>query len=166
MSSLCRWEHWGLEGLSNLLKVIWLIANFRVERDLLALKSMFFNFICHSGLPWYSLSGVFWWTQIVKYVFWFFFNWRIIALWCCVCFYHTLMWINHDYTLVPSLLNLLPAACPQPPLRVVTEHWLSLLCYIATSHYIPLLRMVMYIFHCYSQFDVVKFISCCLDILF
>ena len=35
----------------------------------------------------------------------FFFNWRIIALQYCIVFCHTITWISHRYTNVPSLLN-------------------------------------------------------------
>jgi len=33
----------------------------------------------------------------------FIFHWRIIALQCCVGFYHTTTQISHEYTYVPSL---------------------------------------------------------------
>ena len=40
------------------------------------------------------------------------FNWRIIALQYCVGFCQTSTWINHRYTYVPTLLNLLtPLGC-------------------------------------------------------
>ena len=38
------------------------------------------------------------------------FNWRIIALQCCIGFFHTATWINHRYTHVHSLLNLPPTS--------------------------------------------------------
>ena len=38
----------------------------------------------------------------------FVFNRRIIALWCCVGFCHTLTWISHRYSQVPSFLSLPP----------------------------------------------------------
>jgi len=50
-----------------------------------------------------------------------FFNWRIIALQCCVGFSHTSAWISHGYTYVPSLLKFPPTSHPTPPLWVVTE---------------------------------------------
>ena len=34
------------------------------------------------------------------------FDWKIIALQCCVGFCHTSTWISHRYTYIPSLLNL------------------------------------------------------------
>ena len=42
----------------------------------------------------------------------FIFNWRIIALQCCVGLCHTSTWISHRYTHVPSLLNLPPTSHP------------------------------------------------------
>ena len=51
------------------------------------------------------------------------FNWRIIALQYCVGFCHTLTWISHRCTYVPSRVNLLPTAHSITPLYVVTEHW-------------------------------------------
>ena len=38
------------------------------------------------------------------------FNWRIIALQCCVGFCYTWMWINHRYAYVPSFWT-----CPPTP---------------------------------------------------
>ena len=44
------------------------------------------------------------------------FNWRIIALQCCVGFCHTSAWISPDgYTYVPFLLNLSLTSHPIPP---------------------------------------------------
>ena len=48
--------------------------------------------------------------------FFFFFNWRIIALQCNVGFCHTLTWISHKYTYIPSLLNLPSNPALRPPL--------------------------------------------------
>ena len=53
------------------------------------------------------------------YIFKFVFNWKIIALQCCVGFCHTSTWGNHRYTYVPSL-NLPPTSHLIPPLEVVT----------------------------------------------
>ena len=45
-----------------------------------------------------------------------FFNWRIIALQCCVAFHCTTAWVNDEYTYVVSLLNLPAIPHPIPPL--------------------------------------------------
>ena len=47
-------------------------------------------------------------TNIFVYILIFIFNWKIIALQCCVGFCHTATWINHRYTHVSSLVNLPP----------------------------------------------------------
>ena len=53
------------------------------------------------------------------------FNWRIIALQCCVGFCHTIF-SRHKYTYIPSLLSLL-FPCPIPALHIITEQELPLL---------------------------------------
>ena len=54
----------------------------------------------------------FFYHQFFKFIF----NWRITALQCCVGFCHMTTWISHQYTYVPSFLNL-PPNCPHsiPP---------------------------------------------------
>ena len=44
----------------------------------------------------------------------FFFNWSINALQCCVVFCHTSTGVSHRYTYGPSLLNLPPTSHPIP----------------------------------------------------
>ena len=62
-----------------------------------------------------------------------FFNWRKIALQCCIGFCWTIMQISYNYTYIPSLLSL-------PALPRSHSSWssqstsLGSLCYIATSH--------------------------------
>ena len=56
------------------------------------------------------------------------------------------MWINCKYTCIPSFLNLLPIPPPSHPSRSSQSTRLSFLCYTATSHYLCVLHMVMYIF--------------------
>ena len=57
----------------------------------------------------------------------FFSNWRIIALQCCVAFYHIRMWISHKNTCAPSLVSLPGPSHRIPTLWVITEHELELL---------------------------------------
>ena len=61
------------------------------------------------------------------------FNWRIIALNCCVGFCHTTMWISQTY--MPSFLHLPPTA-PAPSHSSVLSQSMgqSSLCYTAASH--------------------------------
>ena len=74
------------------------------------------------------------WTIIgeITWIFFpmhFFFNWRIIALQCCVGFCHTTTWISHKYTYVSCL----PLPTPSHPSRLSQSTRLSFLCYTATS---------------------------------
>ena len=48
----------------------------------------------------------------------FIFNWRTIALQCCVDFCHTSAWVSHRYTYVPSFLNFPATSHPIPPMVV------------------------------------------------
>ena len=53
-------------------------------------------------------------AQFIQLLKIYIFNWRVIALQYCVGFCHTSTWINHGYTGVPSLLNLLPSTTSHP----------------------------------------------------
>ena len=77
-----------------------------------------------------------------------FFNWRKIALQCCVGFCHTTMWVSHNYICSPSLLSL-PLVPPPHPSRSSQRARLDSLSYIATSHQLSLLHMRVYICQCY-----------------
>ena len=71
-----------------------------------------------------------------------FFNLRKIALQCCDGFCHTTTQISHNYTYITSLLSLLLL----PPSHSSTSSqstWLGSLCYIATSHQLPIWDMVI-----------------------
>ena len=53
------------------------------------------------------------------------FNWRIVALQCCVGFCHTTTCISHKYTYIPSLLNLPSIPYPSHPSRLSQNTRLS-----------------------------------------
>ena len=72
-----------------------------------------------------STGGIF---SFFKFIF----NWRIIALQCCIGFCYATVRIGHQYTYVPSVLSLPPARlrCPS---RFSRSTGLSSLCYTAAS---------------------------------
>ena len=59
---------------------------------------------------------------------------------CC-----TVKKINYVYTYIPSLLDLPPIPSPSRPSRPSPSIELSSLCYIAASHQLSVLHMVVYI---------------------
>ena len=81
--------------------------------------------------PLYSCATIYLSRQLILKIF----NWRVIALQCCVGFCHISTWISHWYTYVLCLLNLLPT--------YILSHWswllqktgLSSLHQIANSHW-------------------------------
>ena len=85
---------------------------------------------------WTRLSD---WTEL---------NWTEIALQYCIDFCHTLTWISHRYTYVPSLFNLSPT--PSHLSRFSQSTSLSSLRHAAYSHWLSILQMVIYMFSCYS----------------
>ena len=62
----------------------------------------------------------------LKKILFYLFNWRIIALQCCVGFCLTTTQISHKCTYTPSLLNLHPTSHPIPLLQVVMERQVEL----------------------------------------
>ena len=78
------------------------------------------------------------------------FNWRIIALQCCVGFYCIAMQISHNYICTLSLLS------PYHPSRLSQNTRLYSLCYIEAPHQLPVLHM-QYI---YVSATVCDFLMC------
>ena len=72
------------------------------------------------------------------------FNWRIIALPCCVGFCPVSTWISHRYTYVHSLLNLPPT--PSNSSRLSQSTGLSSLHQTARSHWLSILHTVIHMF--------------------
>ena len=60
-------------------------------------------------------------------------------------------WISYMYTYIPSLLNL-PSHPPSQPSMSSQSTELSSLCFIAASHWLSILHMVVCICESYSQF--------------
>ena len=82
----------------------------------------------------------------------FIFNWRIIALQCCVGFCHTTMSISYKYTHVPSLLNFSPTPYSIHLSRSSQSTGLISLCYTAASHQLAILHVIyIHMFQRYSQ---------------
>ena len=77
-------------------------------------------FMCYSHVRIHISAPeciLFIWISFLKFVV----NWRIIAFQYCVGFCHTMSWISHKVTYVPSLLNLSPTFHTIPPLWGITE---------------------------------------------
>ena len=73
----------------------------------------------------------------------FIFNWRIIAL-KYVDFCNMIMWISHIYIQMPLLSwTSFPPGTLSHPSRLSQNTGLSPLCYIAASHWLSILHMVM-----------------------
>ena len=77
--------------------------------------------------------------------FFFFFNWRIIALQYCVGFCHTLTWIGIHVS--PCPWTSLPLPTPSHPSRLSRSTGVSSLCHTAESHW---LSVLIYMCYCYS----------------
>ena len=87
-----------------------------------------------------SLFYLILWLQFKKI-----FYWRIIALQNFVVFCHTSTRISHRYTNVPSLPNLSPISPCNPPFSLLQRPCLSSLSHTASSHWLSILQMVVYI---------------------
>ena len=84
--------------------------------------------------------------------FFFFFNWRIVALQYCVGCCHISTWISHKYTYVPSLFNFPPTSHSIPSLYVVTgpSFWVPWVMQKISAGWLSILHVVVYTFPCYS----------------
>ena len=69
------------------------------------------------------------------------FNWRKIALQCCIGFCHTRIQISYNYIHMTSSWTSLP--CPPPPSRSSQSRTSP--CYVAISYQLSILHMVVYI---------------------
>ena len=74
-----------------------------------------------------------------KYIF----NWKIIALQCCVGFFHTATRISHKHTYIS------PTPYPISPLEVVTEHQVELPL-LNNNFPLAILHMAIPMSQCYS----------------
>ena len=83
--------------------------------------------------------------KIISFVF----NWRIMALQCCIGFCHTSPWVSHRYTYDPSLVN--PPPTSPHPLACCRAPGLSSLRRAANPHCWSTLPTVMYMFQRYSS---------------
>ena len=119
----------------------------------------------------YKLFFFTWWKNqyslflmILNSMLFIFFNWRIIALKYGVGFCRMSTWISHRYAYVPSLLNLTPTpshpSCCSVAKSCLTlwDPWtsrlspstsLSSLSNTANSHWLSILRAVVYMFPSY-----------------
>ena len=86
-------------------------------------------------------------TLVLKFVF----NWRILALQCCVGFCHEISWIRPKYASIPSFLNLPLTPTQTHPSGSSQSAWLTASCYRAASHWLSInLHTVMHMFQCCS----------------
>ena len=83
-------------------------------------------------------------------IFFFYLNWRLIALQCCGGFCHTLTWISHRCTCVPypePPSHLPPHPTPQGCPSALA---LSALFHASNLDWSSISHMVTYMFQCYS----------------
>ena len=76
------------------------------------------------------------------------FNWRMIALQCCIGFCLTTTWISCKYTYVPFPLGHPPL--PSHSSRSSQSTGLSSMCHTAGYHWLSVLHMVMHTLQRYS----------------
>ena len=103
---LCCW--WECKMVHSLGKNIW---QFLIKLNVVLLYNPAFSFLGD-----YSTDFKIYVPPKICIHFFFLFNWRIIALQYCVCFYHTSTWVSCMHAYVPSLLNFPPTSHPIPPL--------------------------------------------------
>ena len=96
------------------------IGGFKVLNIILVYKSLNNLYTWSRSFLW-GMDKLF--QSVLLYCFPFFlvyfFNWKKIALQCCVGFFHTIIIISHNYTYTPSSCASPPP--PIPPLQVITE---------------------------------------------
>ena len=84
---------------------------------------------------------------LLTFLYFFFFNWRKIALRCFVGFCRTAMWISYKYTHIPALLSLPPPG-PSCPSRSSQSARLGSVCYTAASHLFSALHVGVHLCWC------------------
>ena len=99
----------------------------------------------------HTLYGWMFWDLCFILFFKVIFNWRIIALQCCI--FSTIH--QHESAIgihmaPPSWTSVPPPIPHHPPSRLSQGTWLSTLPHTTNFHWLSILQLVIYMFQCYS----------------